>query len=311
MYPSKLFFFLFFLFLTILHCVPFIKRELAYTFSISRHYLVLDLGTTVEVTATGEQPSKIILYQGGSQIQVKDVMNKKVSFDIENTGTYDLKYLVSDQTSEIAIEEISVFEDIKSEISFRSPPTCCYKDKTHQLSLSKVDTASINVDLSTIKASVIREESNGSITAKDIARTDNNFIISQTMLESLDIGLYNLVIVEGSGYKQPLYKQDLQFSKLPLDDSYYENQFILNMTCIYPNLKIEQFGNEATRVALSCKFLSGSTTRANCTFPSTLELGDVTIYVGDTQIGNVTIEAANSKFLDINHILMFLVLLLF
>ena len=44
--------------------------------------------------------------------------------------------------------------------------------------LSKVDTASINVDLSTIKASVIREESNGSITAKDIARTDNNFIIS-------------------------------------------------------------------------------------------------------------------------------------
>ena len=80
------------------------------------------------------------------------------------------------------------------------------------------------------------------------------------------------------------------------------------MTCIYQNLNIEQFGNETTRVALSCKFLSGSTTKASCTFPSTLELGDVTIYVGDTKIGNVTIEAAkddSSKFLDINYILMF------
>ena len=116
----------------------------------------MDLGTTVEITATEDQPSKNMLYQGNSKIQGKDVMNKKVSFNISDTGTYNLTYLVSTQTSATS-EEISVFEDIISEISFRSPPTCCYKDKIHQLSLSKSDTASINVNLSLIKASVIRE----------------------------------------------------------------------------------------------------------------------------------------------------------
>ena len=116
----------------------------------------MDLGTTVEITATEDQPSKNMLYQGNSKIQGKDVMNKKVSFNISDTGTYNLTYLVSTQTSATS-EEISVFEDIISEISFRSPPTCCYKDKIHQLSLSKSDTASINVNLSSIKASVIRE----------------------------------------------------------------------------------------------------------------------------------------------------------
>ena len=53
------------------------------------------------------------------------------------------------------------------------------------------------------------------------------------MLEGLDTDQYQLVIVEGDDYKQPLYTQIVQFSKLSVNSFYYKDSVVLSMTCIY------------------------------------------------------------------------------
>ena len=108
------------------------------------------------------------------------------------------------------------------------------------------------------------------------------------MLEQLDTEKYQLVIVEGEDYKQPLYSQIVQFSTLFLDSYYDSKQINLLISCIYPNLKILSKKDDIKNaIALSC---SKSLTGAHCELPSVTKFGFYNFYIGDKFINTAFIS---------------------
>ena len=112
------------------------------------------------------------------------------------------------------------------------------------------------------------------------------------MLEGLDTDQYQLVIVEGDDYKQPLYTQIVQFSKLSVNSFYYKDSVVLSMTCIYPNLKVRSMNSDEDPVVFSCKYQSDSSIDAHFTLPDNLNYGFASIFVGDTVIRSDTFISA-------------------
>lgn len=258
------------------------------------HYYALE-NTVIDINTTLSDISlQFDIKEGGITPTVKETTSD-FSYTFTKGGIYELKYTDTSTVTHLTNIFIYIYtsEELKQKLlTFRSPPTCCYKDKTHQISLSQNENFTSSLDLTRLKASIIRSKSDGSIESHDLGRSENTFTIAQSMLEGLDTDQYQLVIVEGDDYKQPLYTQIVQFSKLSVNSFYYKDSVVLSMTCIYPNLKVRSMNSDEDPVVFSCKYQSDSSIDAHCTLPDNLNYGFASIFVGDTVIRSDTFISA-------------------
>ena len=247
----------------------------------------LDEGSVVKYIAFNEEPRFIT-----------DEFNKTMTHTFTEPGTYHIIFLYNKKFYPTA-EYIHIVQDVSSNLlSFNFPQKCSYKDHIHHITLTQNENRSADVDLSRFTIYLIRTKNDGTVERHALQRDDNTFTLSQSLLDSLDTEIYQLIIVELEDYASPLYSQDVQFSKLSVDKAYYYNDIHFTLSCLYPDIKIQKANEDiSSAVALKCDF---DNSLANCEFPSSLTYGYHMIIVGDIKIADTyisnTLPEANFEF---------------
>ena len=267
---------------------------------VERNYLSLMFGAKVVISGNTNSDKAIdkIYINDVDDVVIGSDFIGKFEYTFTLSGVYQINYQIKNektiQPTDIFIYVYSNIDDLKASLlTFRSPPTCCYKDKTHQISLSQNENFTSTVYLERLKASIIRTKDDGMIETYDLGRVENTFTIEQSMLEELDTEQYHLVIVEGNDYNQPLYSQIVQFSKLSILKSYYYDSIDLSVTCLYPNIKMQTSNEDISEATpLTCSY---SNPNARCSLPDSLSYGNNMIVVGDTKISETFISSSISK----------------
>ena len=249
----------------------------------------LDEGSVVKLIAFNEEPQFITGW-----------FNKTMRHTFTEPGTYHIIFLYSKTNIFYPTDEfIHIVKDVSSNLlSFNFPQKCSYKDHIHQITLTQNENRSGDVDLSRFNISLTRTKNDGTVERHDLQRQDNTFTLSQSLLDSLDTEIYQLIIVEQEDYASPLYSQDVQFSKISVNKAYYYNNIKFSLSCLYPDIKIQKANEDIlTAIELKCDF---DNKIANCEFPSSLTYGYHMIIIGDIKISDTyissTLQDANFEF---------------